>query len=155
MQKPTMTTEPIRLPAWIGSLLALVILPALAASLTGVNWRTVLLGVIAALIPLLTGVEIKRGLTDSPLTAAQKAAAIPTTVAPDAAATFTTRTGKVLTVPPSVVAATGIINEASFKAALANLADPAPAVADLPPEAERAIQHSATTAPDPADAPAV
>lgn len=67
-----MTTEPLRLPAWVASLLALVILPALAAWLTGVDWRTVLLGVIAAVIPLLGATEAVRALTDSPATRADR-----------------------------------------------------------------------------------
>lgn len=63
-----MHTEPIRLPAWIASLLALVILPALSELLTGVGWREVLVGVIAAVIPLLAAVETRRAFTDSPAT---------------------------------------------------------------------------------------
>lgn len=63
-----MSTEPIRLPAWLASLLALVILPALASLLTGVDWRTVLIGVIAVVIPLLGYTESARARTDSPAT---------------------------------------------------------------------------------------
>lgn len=67
-----MNSEPIRIPAWAASLLALVILPALSSLLTGIDWRTVLLGVIAAVIPLLAVTETVRAFTDSPVTAARK-----------------------------------------------------------------------------------
>lgn len=76
MNLPTMQNEPIRLPAWVASLAALVILPALSAWLTGTDWRTVLIGVIAAIIPLLGGVEAARAFVTAPANAA------PATVAP-------------------------------------------------------------------------
>lgn len=63
-----MNNEPIRLPAWLASLLAIVILPALSSLLLGTDWRTVLVGVIAAVIPLIAYTESKRARTDSPAT---------------------------------------------------------------------------------------
>lgn len=63
-----MQNEPIRLPAWLASLLAVVVLPALSSLLLGADWRTVLVGVIAAVIPLIAYTESKRARTDSPAT---------------------------------------------------------------------------------------
>lgn len=58
--------EPIRLPAWIASLLAVAVLPALAAWLTGTDWRTVLVAAIGAVIPLLAVAEGARAFVTSP-----------------------------------------------------------------------------------------
>lgn len=63
-----MTSEPLRLPAWLASLLAVVALPALSALLETGDWREVLIGAVAAVIPLIALTESARARTDSPAT---------------------------------------------------------------------------------------
>lgn len=65
-----MRTEPIRLPAWIASFLAVVVVPLLIALLTDVDWKVALAAALAAVVPLLAGAETARAFTDSPATKA-------------------------------------------------------------------------------------
>jgi uncharacterized membrane protein len=67
-----MTDEPIRLPAWAASLLAVGVLPFVVSVLTGLDWRPALAAAVAAVIPLLAGAETLRAFTDSPATRARR-----------------------------------------------------------------------------------
>jgi hypothetical protein len=71
--KLDMLHEPLRLPAWLVSLLALVVIPLATDLLTGVEWRTALVAVLAAVLPLVGGVEMVRPFMDSPATRKAKA----------------------------------------------------------------------------------
>lgn len=67
-----MRTEAIRLPVWAATVLSVAVLPFVVDLLTGVDWRAAMAAAIAAVIPLLAGVEVLRAFTDSPATRARR-----------------------------------------------------------------------------------
>lgn len=61
-----MSTEPIRLPAWVVTLLVIVIIPVSVAYLTDAPVRATLAAALGALIPLLAANEVSRRKVTSP-----------------------------------------------------------------------------------------
>lgn len=81
MQRPTMRTEPLRLPAWLVSAYVLVLAPLASDLLLGGDWRKGLAAALVAVGPILAGTEAVRSFVDSPATKAAKAAAVAQVVA--------------------------------------------------------------------------
>lgn len=67
-----MQTEPIRLPAWIATLLVVVAIPVAVAFLTDLPVKPALAVALSALAPLIVASEVSRRRVDSPVTVARK-----------------------------------------------------------------------------------